>query len=315
MSRDVRRSHPSMPRPGAAAVPDASGDLAERALLPFVLLTFGITWGILGFHVVAPEAAERILGVMSATHPLFIVAVWAPALAALLLVARRTGREGVVRYLGRLRLWRAPAGWWAFLLLGLPGVFVAGAVLKGTPVGGLLPEAAPGELAAAMAFMAILGPVEELGWRGLALPILQRRRSPFTASVLLGVVWGVWHLPAFLLSGTPQSGWGFTPFLVGSVAISVVLTPFFNAARGSLLVAVLFHYQLINPLWPDAQPWDSWILVGVAAGAVSLHRDTMLRPGSGATEVVPSEPRPPASSPLPMADAARREAPSGPGPA
>jgi uncharacterized protein len=89
--------------------------------------------------------------------------------------------------------------------------------------------------------MAIKGPVEEIGRRGLALPLFQRRFSPIWASLILGMIWGIWHLPAFLLSGTPQSAWSFTPFFVGAVAISVIVTPMFNHSCGSIFLPALFH--------------------------------------------------------------------------
>ncbi|MGD8929677.1 MAG: CPBP family intramembrane metalloprotease [Lysobacterales bacterium] len=79
-------------------------------------------------------------------------------------------------------------------------------------------------------FMAALGPMEEIGWRGYALPILQRKFVPFWAGLALGLIWAVWHLPAFMLNGTPQAAWGFMPLLAGSVASSVILTALFNAA-------------------------------------------------------------------------------------
>lgn len=61
---------------------------------------------------------------------------------------------------------------------------------------------------------------------------------------MLGVVWGLWHLPAFFLSDTPQAAWSFGPFLVGVLAVAVILTPMFNSARGSLLVAALACWDL-----------------------------------------------------------------------
>jgi membrane protease YdiL (CAAX protease family) len=104
----------------------------------------------------------------------------------------------------------------------------------------------------------LIGPVEELGWRGVALPLLQRRWAPLWASLILGGFWGLWHLPAFLLSGTPQSAWSFGPYVVGVLALSVMLTPMVNAARGSLLITALFHFQMNGPAWPDAQPWENY---------------------------------------------------------
>ena len=138
-----------------------------------------------------------------------------------------------------------------------------------------------------MAFMLILGPVEEFGWRGLALPLMQRRLAPIWAGLILGLIWGVWHLPAFFLSGTPQSAWGFTPFLIGSVAVSVMLTPLFNASRGSILLAALFHFQLNNPLWPDAQPYDTVFFVAAAGLIVWRNRATMFTREDAVTRVIP----------------------------
>jgi len=61
---------------------------------------------------------------------------------------------------------------------------------------------------------AIKGPVEEVGRRGVALPLplLQRKLPPIGAGLILGVIWGLRHFSAFLLSGTPQSVWSFTLF-------------------------------------------------------------------------------------------------------
>jgi membrane protease YdiL (CAAX protease family) len=55
-----------------------------------------------------------------------------------------------------------------------------------------------------MAVALFIGPIEEFGWRGVALPLLQRKFAPFWAGLILGGIWGAWHIPAFLMSGTPQ---------------------------------------------------------------------------------------------------------------
>lgn len=116
--------------------------------------------------------------------------------------------------------------------------------------------------------------------------------APLWAGALIGTAWGVWHLPAFYLAGVVYENWSFLPFLVGNIILAVLVTPIFNATRGSLLLPMLFHWQLINPFWPDAQPWDSWILIVVAAVIVWWKRDEMFSRDGAVTEVIPGELRP-----------------------
>jgi membrane protease YdiL (CAAX protease family) len=259
------------------------------ALFPFLLITFGIAWGLLGLYILFPEQATARFGELSASHPGFVLAVWSPALAALAIVAYCGGVRGLRSFLSRLRLWRCPGAWYAYLLIGFPLIFVAGAVVKGNLLADPFPFASIPEMLAAMAFMLVLGPIEEFGWRGVALPLIQRRVAPIWAALIIGLVWGAWHLPAFFLSGTPQSGWGFMPFFVGSICLSVILTPMFNASRGSILLAVLYHFQANNPLWPDAQPYDTYFFVVAAVIVVVLNRDTLFTRQGAAIAVIPGE--------------------------
>ena len=84
------------------------------------------------------------------------------------------------------------------------------------------------------------GPLgEEIGWRGFLLPHLQQRRSPLIASLIVGAVWFVWHVPVFWLEGAAQKGSSMAGFVV--VAMSILFTWVYNRTRGSLLLAVLFH--------------------------------------------------------------------------
>jgi uncharacterized protein len=188
--------------------------------------------------------------------------------------------------LRRLTLWRAPIAWWLLLVLGIPLIFFAGAAIKGKgSLSWAFPPAPWSEMLPALVMALLLGPIEEFGWRGLALPLLQRRFAPFWAGLILGLIWSVWHIPAFLIGGTPQSAWAFGPYFVGMIALSLILTPMFNAARGSLLIAFLFHFQVNNPLWPDAQPVDTLFFVIAAVVVVLLNRKVMFQKGSGVTEV------------------------------
>jgi membrane protease YdiL (CAAX protease family) len=272
-----------MPKDTRPRLPDP---VPDRALGPFLGVAFGLAWGIFALFAFFPDPITRWFGAPGAAHPLFILAVWAPAIAAFALVWRHAGRAGLGRFLARLLLWRMPGLWWAVLILGVPAVYMAGAAAMGRPL--LAQAGSVGALIAAMAFMAILGPVEEFGWRGLMLPLLQRRMAPVWAGLVTGVVWGLWHLPAFFLSGTPQSGWDFTPFFAGAVGASLIVTAMFNASRGSLLVAMLFHYSLNFPLWPDGQPWDMWLFAGMGVLVAVVCRGTMFSRAAGVAQVVPA---------------------------
>jgi hypothetical protein len=85
---------------------------------------------------------------------------------------------------------------------------------------------------------------EEVGWRGFALPRLLARFSPIAASLLLGAVWGIWHLPSFFVSGLPQAGLQIPVFLLGALSLSVIATWIVIHARGSVFLSMLLHFSV-----------------------------------------------------------------------
>lgn len=264
-----------------------AGQVPFRALGAYLLVSFGLCWSIVGLLLLFPDQLESVFGPLGIGNPLFILAVYSPAIAAFGLVIRHGGPTGLRRFLSRLLLWRCHWGWYVYLILGIPLLFYGGAAMKGT-LFDPLPFDSAGELLMVFGLMLFLGPVEEFGWRGVALPLLQQRFAPFWAGLVLGLLWAIWHLPAFYLGGSPQSDWSFPAFLIGSTAAGVVLTPMFNAGRGSLLLPILYHWQLINPMLPDAQPHDTLMFVAAAIVVTWIHRDTMLRKGDHAvTAVIP----------------------------
>ncbi|MGH8938790.1 MAG: CPBP family glutamic-type intramembrane protease [Actinomycetes bacterium] len=116
---------------------------------------------------------------------------------AIVLVAVVHGKAGVRKLLGRLLIWRVGVGWWT--AVALLSTLALGAVGLSVLLGGDSPDVAvtiPGAIALFLLFI-FPGSAggEEIGWRGFALPLLQADRSALGASVVLGVVWGVWHLP------------------------------------------------------------------------------------------------------------------------
>lgn len=265
----------------------AQTPLPFLSLVPFLLITFSLAWGILALFIFLPDLMTGLVGELTGQHPLFFLAVYAPAIAAFIVIGRHSGGWGVRQFLSRLLLWHCSPAWSAFLLIGIPLVFIGGSAWKGNLWTDPFPFTTWPAALGALFFAAIKGPVEEFGWRGLALPLLQRKFAPLWAGLMLGGIWGFWHLPAFLLSGTQQSEWAFAPFFIGCIAISVIVTALFNASRGSILLSALFHFFLINPLLPDAQPYDTYLLSAVAVVIVWLNRKTMFTRDGAVTEVIP----------------------------
>lgn len=263
--------------------------LPFHSFIPFLLISFGLAWGILGLYLFLPEGMASVFGQLTGNHPLFFLAVYAPAIGAFILVARTGGLAGLRGFLGRALLWRCDAAWYAFLIIGIPLIFICGSALRGNLLTVAFPFASFQTLLAALALAAIKGPMEEFGWRGLALPLLQRKFDPIWAGLILGVIWGLWHFPAFLLSGTQQSEWSFTAFFAGCLAISVIATSLFNRSRGSLLLSAFFHFQLMNPVFPDAQPYDTYLLIVAAVIIVWWNRKDMFTKEGSVTEVIPNQ--------------------------
>ncbi len=263
----------------------AQKTMSARTLTAFLALTFGLTWGLAALFFIFPDPLTAIFGEPGLSNPLVILAIYSPGIVGILLVGRYYGLKGLGSYLRRLSLWRAPLLWWLFLLVGIPAVVYSGAALKGS-ISDPFPFSPWTQMLPALAMALLLGPLEEFGWRGLALPLLQRRLAPFWAGLILGIIWALWHIPSLLMSGMPQSSWSVVPYFLGIISISVILTPLFNASGGSLLIAVLYHFQMMNPIFPDAQPYDNLLFVAVAILVVILNRRTMFQRGAGVTEVL-----------------------------
>ena len=259
--------------------------LTKGTLAPFLAISFGLTWGLVALLFVAYDQITALFGEVSMSNPLFILAVYSPLIAGAIMVWIKLGFKNLGSFFRRITLVRAPLGWWVFIILVIPAAMYAGAAIKGT-FNDPFPFSPWYLVIPALIQAFFLGPMEEFGWSGLALPIMQRKYTPFVAGLLHGVIWMTWHLPAFFIGGTPQSAWSFLPFAFGGIASSLIITAVFNDTRGSILLPALIHFQMNNPIWPDAQPWDNLFIVICAIIIVWVKRRKMFQRGSGVTEIL-----------------------------
>jgi len=132
--------------------------MRQRDLIPFFTMTFLIAWGILGLYIFASETMVRLFGNLTGGHPLFYLAVYAPAISALVLVFYQHGFHGIRHLLSRLLLWRASIYWYVMLILVVPLVFYISALFKQGAFETLFPFASVTAYLTALCFMAIKGP-------------------------------------------------------------------------------------------------------------------------------------------------------------
>jgi uncharacterized protein len=165
-----------------------------------------------------------------------------PGLVALWLTRRY---EGSVRSLwGQITRWRLPLRWYA-AAIGIPAAVMAAAWVSVLAVGGSweLEDTMPVAALPVWFVLTVLlfGGPEEPGWRGYALPRLQSRQNALTASLLLGVVWALWHGPLWLIPDSGYQDLSYPLYIVQVLAMCVVYTWLFNSSGGSVLLAVLLH--------------------------------------------------------------------------
>jgi len=175
------------------------------------------------------------------------------SLAGIILAAVEGRKGGIKELLGRILIWRVGIQWWAFALLFAIIPSVAALYLFNL-VGGpavdwsrLKPLSSVVPMIIMLTIFAGLG--EEFGWRGFALPRLQARYNALVSSLIIGLVWGLWHIPLFFIEGTAQSKWqlavGMIPailvYIVFCMAWSIQYTWVFNNTKGSVLLAAVMH--------------------------------------------------------------------------
>lgn len=233
-----------MPAPLTAFSPGSNPSVRPAgSLIVFFLLAYALMWACFFTVVEARIPASSVLGAS-----LLILGTFAPSLAALWLTARMQGAAGLRALLGRIL--RGDVGWqWYLFAIG----FVASIKLAGALILRLATGAWPrfGTLPWYMILGAVMisTPVqagEEVGWRGYALPRMAQRMGLAWASILLGLIWAVWHLPQFFIPEADTYGQSFLIFVLQVTAISVAMSWLYARTGGSLLLTMLMHAAVNN---------------------------------------------------------------------
>lgn len=241
--------------PGARGPADRA--VRGRLVLTFFALTFALGWAAwVPAALVYREQGGRTLTAL----PLGLVALQTvgavtPSLSAYL-VLRASGRRDLIAWIGaRYHVWRVHPVWYVVAALLVPAITLLSLLVRAvsdpafrvtttSPLGQMVGEIGVVGVALVLPVMTVglmaSSPLlEEFGWRGFALPALQERLNALTASIVLGLAWGVWQLPLFIAYGESVAH-----SLLLIVPQTVLMTWVVNSARGSMWLAMLFHASL-----------------------------------------------------------------------
>lgn len=223
-------------------MPNSIHFLNRHSLVAGLTLMFLLTWpldlansGVLPFKL--PFVVYLFLG-------------WGFIIASVAMTGVTLGRTGVIALLKRYLQWRVGWEWYLAALALSPallflGVYLNAALTKTSPDFSIVMAhkifGEPANLALFILpyFMVeIISNGEEIGWRGYVLPRLQAKYSAFASTLILGVMWGLWHLPKYLPHFNPVAfGW----FMVHIIAYAILLTWLYNSTNGSLLLVAISH--------------------------------------------------------------------------
>ena len=222
-----------------------SSVVRRHPLLTFFVLTYALSWT---FEIPLVVLRDGIAGTQGLV--LNLLAANVPSVLAIVLTAMVLGRGSLRELLGRLLIWRVNPLWY-LVVLG-PATLAGGMVALNVLLGGPALSVGMPLLGVAffLAFSIFPGSAmgEEIGWRGYALPRLQTRRSALSASLILGAVWGFYHLPLYFTGQAFRPLSLFPLFVISTIALSIIMTWMYNSTEGSLLLVVLLHATFNLPL-------------------------------------------------------------------
>lgn len=207
-------------------------------------LSYFVFWGPLAFFKI-----QTISFVSNTRGPvwaiiLFILGGFVPSLAALALTYMQEGRNGLQKMCRNFLRVRIGLKWYAFTIM-VFALIGFGQILINRFLGNSFDMSLYIKQSGSLIPLIIIGPIsEEFGWRGYLLEKLQICLKPLHASIIVGVIWGLWHLPLFSLIGTSQYELRlpFLSFILSTIAISIIMTSIYNHTGKSIWSAVFAHW-------------------------------------------------------------------------
>ncbi len=260
-------------------MPETKLSTVRHPVLSYFVLTFAISWAgallVAAPYLVRHESLPKMAGVL-----MFPAMLLGPSLSGIILTGVVDGRSGLRDLVSGVFLRRVPVQWFATLLIP-PALVLAVLLCLETLVS---PVYAPNRFLMGIFFGVPAGLLEEIGWTGYAFPKMRSQNNALASSILLGLLWALWHLPVinYLGTATPHgSSWlsFFLAFTLAMTGMRVLICWIYTNTK-SLLMAQLMHVSSTGSLvifsspgvtaaqeamWYGLYGIELWLVVGIVA--------------------------------------------------
>lgn len=203
----------------------------KKRLLKFIIITFAITWIAWGSLAILTK-----LNMFSFSHPLgtifHIIGGFGPTIATFFVLEEKLTIKSILKFIFQYKK-KSMIYFWILAIMEISVIGISSMEFNSALPWYLIP----------LVFLQavfIYGGEEELGWRGIMQPILEKRFAFPIATIITGVVWGIWHIPLWFIDGSSQQNMPFLFFLMLGIILSFWLAAIYKKTQ-CIFACNVFH--------------------------------------------------------------------------
>lgn len=245
----------------------------------FVLLTYILTWSV----VIPMALTKHGYAAINISRSLQIICTLSPGVVAIILTAIYFGKNSLKSLFKAIVKWRIKFKFYIIIIIVCIVLCGLSLLIFNWITGQSIKPDEPYNFVFYFILILFVSAFwEEIGWRGFLLPVLQEKYSAIKSSLIIGFIWGLWHLPIYLAIN-PYGDKTIIYWLMmffACVAISIIATYLYNSTKGSLLICILFHntintsaaYFYGNLKGEELRPFLIWILLLIVSAVIIFFK-------------------------------------------
>ncbi len=253
--------------------------IKKHAGFLFVLLTYVLTWSV----EIPTALTKHGYIAINISKGLQTICTLSPGIIAIILTAIYFWKKGLKSLFNAILKWRVKFRWYvAILILGIALCGLSLLIFNWITGQSIKPDQPYNFIFYFIIILPLSAFWEEMGWRGFLLPVLQEKYTAIKSSIIIGFVWGLWHLPIYLAIN-PYGDKTLIFFLMmffGCFALSIIATYLYNSTKGSLFTCILLHnaintsaaYFFGNLKGDELRPLLIWVLLLIVSAVIIFFK-------------------------------------------